>query len=199
MTTTADTLDWLAERAARGEDVYEEVIAEGMKKRESMDQYRWDIGDLATLVEKRYGDNTIAAFAKAINEDVEKVKDYRRVSAFWKKSVRNDFLGIETLSYSHFRTAMRLKKKGGLDAACAFLDAAASGAWTIERTRIEAAKVVGKPPPPTRLLDAAATVGSWDRTGHVAFLLARGVDLGTLEQLTRGRRVRLVIYEGDEE
>lgn len=193
---TIDPVELLERAAASGEDVYEACINLGIVAREKNDSARWLIGDLAQLVHKEYGRNRIGEFAKKINEPVDRVKEYRTVSAFWQRAVRADFLGVEALSYSHFRVAKRLKD---MALALAFLNEAATKGWTVEATRLVLNERLGKPPVPVRLLDAEATVSDWDRSGRLAFCLEPGVDLMTLDKLTAGLRVRLVVMEGESE
>lgn len=195
-----DPIDLLYAAADAGEDVYEAAVQFGMKAREDDDRSKWLIGDLAQFVRKAYGKNRIGEFAKAINAPVDRVKEYRTVSAFWTKAARADFLEYEALSYSHFRLAKRLKE---FEDACDFLQDVAANAWTVEQARIELNELLGKPTPPMRLLDAEATVERVPSSAHfapvVSFLLAAGVDLVTLEKLTPGLRVRLIVMEGDDE
>lgn len=192
-----DPIELLYAAADAGEDVYEAAVQFGMKAREDDDRSKWLIGDLAQFVRKAYGQNRIGEFAKAINAPVDRVKEYRTVSAFWTKAARADFLDYEALSYSHFRLAKRLKE---FEDACDFLQDVAANAWTVEQARIELNELMGKPTPPMRLLDAEAWVYATDAdSGRLVFDLERGVSSLPLEKLTPGLRVRLIVMEGDDE
>jgi hypothetical protein len=192
-----DPVELLERAAAAGEDVYQAAVGLGQMDRESKDRARWRIGDLARLVTKAYGQNRIADFAKDINEPVDRVKEYRTVCRYWERSVRADFLALPTLTYSHFRIALRFADR---EDACDFLQDCAANAWTVEAARIELKKRLGEPLPAARLLDAEARVVIV-RTDpglvpepEVTFELLPGVDLLALENL-HGRHVRLVVTE----
>lgn len=196
MIQAEDAYTVLAARAGAGEDVFQEVIAEGMKHRERGDAARWAIGDLALLVDKRYGENRIAEFAKGIGQRVSAVREYRTVCRFWTTSARTEFVGIDNLTYSHFKLAARLKD---LDAARDFLYDAADNDWTSERAGLALNERLGRPLPPPRLLDAVAWLATLDTdSGRLVLDLERGVDPAAFDALTPGRRVRLVLTEATE-
>lgn len=196
--TDAD-IEALERRAAAGEDVYADATSMGSSAREDKDMSRWRLGDIALTVEKRYGENSIAQFAKDINESVTSVEEYRTTCRFWTRSVRAEFLEIPVLTYSHLRSAKRLYDKFGMDGVRDFLYKAADNTWTTEQTRIEVNLALEKPVPPERLLDAAAWVTSADvDSGRLVFDLARGVDSSKIAKLFAGRKVRLVVTESKE-
>lgn len=172
---------------SEGHDAWESIISLANSSENDMTSRRWLIGDLALLVKKEYGKNRIADFATKANLARSTVSQYRTVSSFYPPEVRQEF---ETLSYSHFRCAMRLKER-----AFSFLDEAASNQWTIEQSQIKAQERLGKPLPPLKLLDVEGCLESIDyTTGKLVFMVAPGADLALLEQWLQ-RDVRVKVYE----
>lgn len=80
---------------------FETLCSEGVNTRKKSDNAKWTLGDLACEVEVGYGDKAIEKFAARLDEKVERIREYRRVSrAFPKKEDRE--LG---LSYSIYAEA----------------------------------------------------------------------------------------------
>lgn len=106
--TTAKTINALEaiDRAyTQGIDTWEAMVALGASDEEDMGILRWRQGDLGMRVEKHYGDKTLSKFASAINVKYPTFKQRCQMSRFWEKDTR---VAFPTLSYSHFREAMRL-------------------------------------------------------------------------------------------
>ncbi len=144
-------LNELIARAERGEQVMEEALELGATMAWNDSNSAFIIGDLALMVTKRYGKNKIAEFAKGIRKGVNSVKDRRTVCKRFPKALRATFRAENpNLYYSHFRTALRVEKKLGLDHALDFLRTASIDDWTVERTGVEADKKVGKEVKPAR-------------------------------------------------
>lgn len=151
--TTLDPIELIAQS---GGDIWESCVSAGMEAKEMLEEGRWTIGDLACLVEKRYGKNNIGEFAKAINYEVARVRDYRRTAKFWKKVGGPAFYkNFPTLNYSHFQAAVGLKD--GVTAK-AFLQECADNEWTVEKARLVLAIRKGKPVPPPKLLDVEVCI-----------------------------------------
>ncbi len=144
-------LNELIARAERGEDVMEGALELGGTMAWGDSNSAFIVGDLALMVTKRYGKNEIAQFAKGIRKGLSSVKDRRTVCKRFPKAIRASFRAENpNLYYSHFRTALRVEKKLGLDHALDFLRNASIDDWTVERTGVEADKMVGKEVKPAR-------------------------------------------------
>lgn len=198
-TLTNDEILALLEKAdAAGEDIYDIAVNAGLKVAGEMDTGKWLVGDLACLVDKRYGKDMIGQFAIAINLEKARVKDYRRVCGFWQKDARAAFLEIPVISYSHMRQAMRL---GNLPEASAFLEEVADNAWTVEQAGIELTKRLGKPEPAAKLMDVttlSCTVSPTleDITFKILPMIGLDAARALKAHLAAGKPVRLVLYEG---
>ncbi len=171
----------------RSSDVWESCVSAGIEAKEMLDEGRWTIGDLACLIVKQYNANMVGNFAKAIKYEAARVKQYRTVSRFWEKSTRVDFLETcPQLTYTHYREAMRLKN---LKDAQAFLRQCADNDWTVERTRIEIDKRLGKPTPPMRLLEGDEVCIVGIDKNFIQFDVL-GIDLETKGDLMDAWRMR---------
>lgn len=124
---------------------WETICEQGRRCAESLDAGRWTLGDIALTVEKRYGQDSIGAFARDINVKASRVREYRTVAAFYESSARAAFLSTRpTLTYSHLRAAMRFED---MEEAFDFLEKAASEAWTVAQVERELALLFGKEKP----------------------------------------------------
>lgn len=150
-----DALELLDAAIKAGEDIYQLAVGMGQQAAENMDAGRWTIGDVAATVNKNYGTDMIGSFAKDIGVPVDRVREYRTVAGFWKKSARAEFSDLP-LTYSHFRAAMGM---GDIDDAKAMLHAAADGAWSVEKLRLAVRKAAGSDETVwQRVLDADAQI-----------------------------------------
>jgi hypothetical protein len=72
---------------------WEELCDEGRELVAAGDGGKWKMGDLAIEVQKEYGKNRIAEFAKEVNAPVSRVREYRTVCKFYpKNSARDEIL-----------------------------------------------------------------------------------------------------------
>lgn len=176
----ADAL--FAELESATSDTFDLCVNAGMAARESLDNGRYVIGDLACHVQKRYGENTVGKFAEALNAPVASVREYRRVCAFWSRAVRPAlFAEMPSLSYSLLRTAARFKDTGiALD----FLRECVDKEWKCEMAGVVASDRLGgkETPEMFKVLDT-------DMPGHELFALHLGVSGGM------DSRFRLVVYQ----
>lgn len=150
---STDILDTLEARAAAGEDVYSDAVSLGITTTEDMEARRWHYAQLAAIVGKRYGDDTLGTFAKDVKLRPRTAQEYAQVWRFYPKNARRAFLDdCPSLLYSHFRTAMRMalklvkdgKAEDAVGEALAFIEQCASEDWTAEKADAEAAKRSGK-------------------------------------------------------
>lgn len=173
---------------------YEEICEWGRTAAANIDQGRWLIGDLALEVDKRYGKNTVADFAKQINVPVNRVKEYRTTCKFWQNSVRTDILDNNpVITYTHMRKAMRFKD---VSIARRFIDECAGNAWTVERAGIEIKARLGEPVPPMNVLNVIARIEHVSiHTGdfpRAVIVFDEGVDVFALQRC-QGMVVQVVV------
>lgn len=189
-----ELLNILEKAQEAGDDILSMACSLGEQAQTNMDTGRWLIGDLALMVAKRYGKNTLQEFADSINVPVARVREYRTTAAFWdrKISVRTEYLAeFPTLTYTHFRQAMKLKD---LDDAQTFLLRCADNGWKSEAAALEVRKLLDKPEPPAKLLDAEGTLLRADqRTGELVIMLDGGAI--SLDALQGVGEVVIKIYE----
>lgn len=183
-------LEYLENLAANEPDAAFEAICEAARDTEaSIDENAWKQGDLALLVDKVYGENRIADFAKEINAKVSTVKQRRQMSGFYEKDTRGLF---PNLSRSHYRDALKFKDP---QAALLFLTQASANGWTVEAAAVEIRKRLGKPVPPILLLDAAARVCKVDKdSGYITLQVKPGVDANQFIHLAN-EDVRMKLWE----
>jgi len=105
MNTVIDPIEAIDRAYTQGIDAWEALVALGASDEEDMGILRWRQGDLAMRVEKHYGDKTLSKYASAINVKYPTLKQRWQMSRFYEKDTRVSF---PTLSYSHYREAMRL-------------------------------------------------------------------------------------------
>lgn len=105
------------------------------------DRNRWKLGDLAQRVTARYGDDEFGKFASRIKVFYKTLYDYRQVSTFYAElSARAEF---PNLSWSHYRTCMRLRD---LDAAMSMLGDASANDWSAAQLTDALNTALGRPP-----------------------------------------------------
>lgn len=116
---------------AAGEDPWELLTMAAAREEDDADKHRWNQCDLAAKVQKQYSENAIAAFARDAKLPVRRAKEYRTMGTFYERSARADFLSNhETLTYTHLRTATRLKS---VESAMRFLDRADLRGWSSDK------------------------------------------------------------------
>lgn len=193
----ADSIQLLQDIDRDGGNVWESCVSVGIAAKEMLDEGRFAIGDLARIVaKKKYGKNAIGSFAHAIKQDVNRVREYRRVANFWEIAVRTAIWEeCPALTYSDFKIAMRLKD---LKKAKAFLREISDQHWSVEQARLVLNVRLGKPLPPMKLLDAEE-VCILDIKETLLKVDVVGVNLEANEKLMNawrsGKAVHVVIYE----
>lgn len=117
---------------------YQMAIAAAMDAAQQIDTGRWQVGDLAALVETKYGGETITDFAREIRIAKKRVEEYRTVARAYPNLLRTQiFEQYPNLTYSVLRTAMRFKN---VEARLAFLADASDNHWTVDQADKEATK-----------------------------------------------------------
>lgn len=100
------------------------LVAEARQARKAVDGGHWRIGQLATLVEKRYASGALRSFAEEIGESYPTVRRLRWVATRYTSEARMRF---SALSFSHFQTV------AGLPDRLAWLQRAERGSWSVDR------------------------------------------------------------------
>ena len=174
---------------------WESIVSAGIEAQNQMDGGRWSIGDLALLVQTEYGQGSVEQFAKDIKVELPSVRGYRTVSQFWSRenSTRVEILAtLPNLSWSHFRAAMQLKS---VEEATAFLHHAAANDWSVEGCRLELKRRMGKPEPPSKLLDIETVIADMRSGCRVVLELTAEQYTRLLDAWRDGRKVRVAVWE----
>lgn len=129
---------------------WETLADAGRALAEANDRNRWRIGDLARQVETVYGDASLDTYASEINIFARTLRLYRQVSAFYPENGTR--IQYPTLSWSHYRMAMRL---GDEDSALAMLADAVDNNWSARDLTDALNVALGKPPVKRPIVEAA--------------------------------------------
>lgn len=192
-----NTLDAIERARAEGYDIWEMAVSAGIEASDRGNEARWFIGDLALLVDKRYGEDAIAQFAKEIKCAVKSVKTYRTTCRFWdrEKSRRQDFLlDLKNVFFTHYADAVRLKD---MDKAVEFIENCHLNDWSVEKARVELQILLGKPTPPEKLLDTEAVIAM--SHNRVSFSIGPNDIRKVFEAAQKKRPVRIVVYGAADE
>lgn len=155
----------------------------------SADGKQWDLGDLALEVDKEYGKNRIGEWAIAIGLAVSTAKQYRRMSSYYEKDMRTAF---PNLTRSHYLNAIMGKD---ISASLELLTEASNGDWTIDRTKVERKRRVGRPLPPKKIMDYEGEITDIDmQIGRLVISFAPGANMLTMIDLT-DKPLRFKVYE----
>lgn len=111
---------------------WDELCERGRLLSKKDDEYRWRLGDLAKHVDRHYRDKGIEEFAKEIGRNKSTVYQYSAISRMFPKSLRRRILReCPNLTYTYFRTALRLKDQ---KQATAWLYEASDNGWTADES-----------------------------------------------------------------
>lgn len=187
----------LAEQALKGGDVMEQAIILGQDALAQGDHTRWLLGDLACIVQKRYGHNSIKTFADGFHAKPKTVQEYRTVCLRFTKSVRAGIMGqYPDLTYSDFRIAARIVKTPGdeyqMKHAQRFLGMIAKYGWTVEKTNVKAARMVGKSVKPQAALQSEGTLCAINAHGQQLVL---EIPAGLTKDLKVGKTYSITLRE----
>ena len=176
------------------DDIWEALVSDGISALEQIDAGRWIIGDNALAIDTVYGQNSIETYSLDIGAEYSRVRQYRSVSGFWHKETSPRLMLLEecpTLSWTHFREAMRLKTP---ERAAEFLDTCASNAWNITRARVELDKIIKRTSPAEKWVDTELRITSMPNC-RVVFTLTPDQHAKLIDPDLDGRKVRLCVYE----
>jgi len=104
------------------------LVAEGKAARKAADGGRWRIGQLASLVERRYRSGALQRFCDEIGESLGSVRRFRWVAESYDPNARLRFHG---LSFSHFQAVASLPDR------LEWLTKAQRRGWSVDKLTIE--------------------------------------------------------------
>jgi hypothetical protein len=113
------------------------LIREGKAARRAADGGAWRIGDLASMVERRYASGALKRFAEEIGESLGTVRRCRWVAESYDQSARDRY----SLSFSHFQAVASLPDRA------TWLERAQRGAWSVDRLTSSARGNADRPAP----------------------------------------------------
>lgn len=137
----------------KGDPMWETLVGAGVDASEDDNERRWYLGGLAAMVKVRYGESNISDFSESINQHTRTMREYKEAVLFYDTFMRQDFSDKNPhITYSHFRTAMRLGKNllkhldaSAVDEAWQFLTHCADNSWSPDRAEYEASLRMVKP------------------------------------------------------
>lgn len=107
------------------------LVTEGRAARKAADGGRWRIGQLASLVERRYRSGALARFAEEIGETLGSVRRFRWVAETYGPNAR---LRFQDLSFSHFQAVAALPDR------VQWLTKAQRRRWSVDTLTLESRK-----------------------------------------------------------
>lgn len=110
------------------------LVAEGRAARKAADGGRWRIGQLASLVERRYRSGALQRFCAEIGESLGSVRRFRWVAESYDPNARTRF---HDLSFSHFQAVAALPDRTD------WLIKAQRRSWSVDKLTIESRRVAG--------------------------------------------------------
>jgi len=110
------------------------LVREGKAARQSADGGRWRIGQLASLVDRRYASGALGRFATEIGESMGSVRRFRWVVESYDPNAR---LRFADLSFSHFQAVASLPDRQ------LWLQRAQRRSWSVDRLVTESRKAQG--------------------------------------------------------
>lgn len=163
-------------------DIYETAISASIQIEDDADEARWFIGDVACLLETRYGENVIEQFAIDMNLGKKTAFERRAMAQFYPRDVRNALRAdAPSLRWSHFR---RAKSLGDLDEALNVLQRASENCWTVEQLGLAVRAQSETPFKRQKVGEFTALLDGHDRT-HVTFVLSAENELPDMDEDTQ--------------
>lgn len=166
---------------ANNASAYEMAVSAAQAARETGDNMRWVIGDIAGGIVRTWGKGTLQAFAKDVGLGRKTVYEYEFTASVFLPDERETYAG---LSWSLFRLAARIDDSS---ARAEFLERAIADGWTVDEAQREAALLKGKTPKPATLFDGAFTVVNVNAVTGIVTLKATdaGADTYALQDAAR--------------
>lgn len=140
--------------AQQGEDIWDGSKALAMEMAHDLDQRQLRLGDLACLVVKQKGQDTIGVWATEIGHSRKTITDYRTVSHFWPKEERDAVLDeLPRLNYSLLKLAAN--RFASREEALPFLIECVDQEWSVEKARVALNRRMGRVVPPQKFIPAS--------------------------------------------
>ena len=118
---------------------WEDLVLAGVDARRQHDTTQWDLGDLALLVEVKFGDHSLERYAGDIGVEYDTLKDYRMVARAFELGVRTP-----NLTWWHHR------RVAGREDRLSWLKQAAEHGWSTRKLQDEV-HLADNPPIPADL------------------------------------------------
>lgn len=134
----------------------EEFTSLGMAIRQQKDHAQWALGLLALKVESKYGEQSLASFAKGIGISAKSMAVYRWVVGKFI-SANPEFTPPERLSFGVLESAAKLPPENRQE----FLEKAEDNNMSVEGARQEVRAVAGGTPKPKYKIEECLTHGKW--------------------------------------
>lgn len=123
-------------------DSYESICDLARAQGERLDSTRFLLGDLANMVQTKYGDKTMDDFCRDIDEHKKTIYQYSSVARFYPPDIRQRIADdMPTIRYSKMRDAMRL---GDIDAAMEWLETVAEQGYTCDEASRKLTESLGR-------------------------------------------------------
>lgn len=137
-------------------ETWDEFTSLGGLARELKDKSQWYLGMLALKVVKKYGENSIKKYAKDIRMVVSTLENYRWVVGKYTEN-NPQFVPPGKISFSALQSAASLPEAQRN----ILLENADIDGMSVERTRVEVAKMKGKKIPPPFHTEYCALHDKW--------------------------------------
>ncbi len=143
------------EAAAQGHDIMQESISIALSITDIDTRMRFSLGDLASLIEGKYGKDEMGAFAGACKRSKKTLYSYAAMARTYPPLERGRWLAEPALSWSHLKLAMRLKNA---EDAAEFLEHCADEALTVDGAAVELKDILGEVAKAAPLFDGPITI-----------------------------------------
>lgn len=84
---------------------WEDYVSAGVMARELKDMSQWFLGELATGIEKKYGEDSLGKYSREIGVNPKSLAEYRRVVKKWPRYKR-----LPYMSFSHHQRVLKAEK-----------------------------------------------------------------------------------------
>lgn len=103
-------------------ETWEEFVSAGMMARELKDMSQWFLGELATGIEKKYGEDSLGKYSREIGVNPKSLTEYRRVVKKWPRYKR-----VRFMSFSHHQRVLKAQDPEEV------LNLASENEWSIKQ------------------------------------------------------------------
>lgn len=139
--------------------IWEESVSLGIALTGMEDETRWKRARLASMVRKKYGQNSLGKFASDTNSSVKTLRENVQIMNYFTIEAINEWREHPILRYTHFRSAMRVgEDSDSYTAAETFLRDCVEGDWSVSKAEVEADKRMGKKISPRKIAEFDAMI-----------------------------------------